>query len=125
MPTPSAQLTAAFYDYKQVYRDKIDCASNAAAGNTIVAAVTGKRICVLACKPQAAADVDITWYSGAADTGTKKGGTETCKAGGGYTLPAPPDPAHFWLETEAGEALTLLLSAAVQVSGPIVYFLRP
>ena len=105
-----------------VKRAKINCASNAAAGNTVIAAVTGKKLCVLGLTMIAAAAVTVTWYSGPANTGTALSGGIPLGANGGYVNDPPADPADHPLETVAGAALTLLLSAAVQVSGYLTYY---
>jgi hypothetical protein len=103
-------------------RAKIDCASADVAGNEIVPAVPGKNICVLALCLMAADGVEATFYSGPADTGTALSGPMSLAANGGFVNPAPADPSFHWLETQPGQSLTLLLSAAVQVSGWLVYY---
>ena len=105
-----------------VKRAKISAASNAAAGNTLIAAVAGKRIHVLSAFVMAAGDVTATFYTDAADEGTALTGALSLGANGGFAWPNPPHPALAPIRTDAGEALTMLLSAAVQVSGWITYF---
>jgi hypothetical protein len=102
-------------------RAAVNAASSAAVGNTLVAAVPGKRICVLAACLIAAGDVSATFFSGAADTGTALTGPLTLSASGGFVINAPADPAMAWMVTEPGEALTLGLSADVAVGGWLVY----
>jgi len=106
----------------EIKRAKINAASNAAAGNTLVPAVASKKLCVLGVCLIAAGAVNATFYSGPADTGTAISAALALAANGGFVLPVPGDREQYWFATNAGEALTLLLSAAVQCSGWIVYF---
>lgn len=103
-------------------RVKIDASSDATAGNTIIPAVTGKRICVLAMCLMAADSANATFYSGPGDTGTAVSGPMSLSANGGFVIQAPSDPAMHWLETVEGQAMTLKLSTPVQVSGWLVYY---
>ena len=102
-------------------RAKVDCASAAAAGNEIVAAVEGKIIHVLAVVLMAGGGVEGTLFSGPADTGKALTGPMPLADSSGFSCGAAAAPALAWLATEVGEALTLKLSDAVQVSGFIVY----
>jgi hypothetical protein len=97
---------------------KFAAISASASGNsTAVAAVVGKKIRVLSYRFQAGADVDVKFrdntagvdLTGAMSTGTKGGG------GGSAFSPV----GHF--ETAAGNALSINLSGAVQVSGHLTY----
>ena len=106
----------------EVKRAKIDCASDAAAGTELVAAVAGKRICVLAACFMAATAVNATFYSGTADTGAALTGPMPLGDTGGFVCNPPAAPAMAWLATEVGESLTLKLDAANQVSGFLVYY---
>ena len=103
-------------------RAKIDCASDAAAGNELVAAVVGKKICVMAACFMAATAVNATFYSGAADTGTALTGPMPLGDTGGFVCSPPAAAGMAWLATEVGQPLTLKLDAANQVSGFLVYF---
>ena len=103
-------------------RVKIDAASDAAAGNTLVAAVVDKRICVLGICLIAADAVEATFYSGPADTGAALSGPLSLAANGGFIVNSPADPAMHCLATEPNQSLTLKLSAAVQCSGWLVYY---
>ena len=103
-------------------RVKIDANSAAAAGNELVAAVSGKKICVLGICLIAAEAVNVTFYSDAADTGTAISGAMPLSESGGFVLPAPVHSELHWFETVAGESLTMLLNAAVQCSGWLVYY---
>lgn len=106
----------------EIKRVGINASSNAAAGNQLLAGVSGKRLCALGVCLMAAAAVNATFYSGPANAGTALGGPMPLGANGGFVLPVPPDRSHYWFATNAGEALTLHLSAAVQCSGWIVYY---
>ena len=105
-----------------VKRAKIDASSADAAGNELIAAVAGKRVCVLGLCLMAAEAVAATFFSGPADTGTALSGPMPLGERGGFINPSPADPVMHWLETVAGEELSLLLSVAVQVSGWVVYY---
>ncbi len=90
--------------------------NTAGSGDTvIVAAVTGKRIRVINYVLTAAGVVSVTFRSGT----TALTGAMPLAANGGISV-AGAQPG-FWLQTAAGEALNLSLSAAVQVSGHITY----
>lgn len=106
----------------EIKRLGINASGGAAAGNQLLAAVSGKKLCVLAVCLMAADAVNARFYSGLADTGTALGGPMPLGANGGFVLPAPPDRSHYWLATSPGQDLTLHLSAAVQCSGWIVYY---
>lgn len=84
--------------------------------NTIVAAVTGKKIRVLAVFLVAAAAVTIRFESGAG--GTALTGQMVLAANGGFTLPFNPEG---WFETAAAALLNLELSAAASVDGALAY----
>ncbi len=90
--------------------------------NEIVAAVTGKRIKVLAYTVIAAGDVSITWRS--ASTAIS-GAMSIAQNGGAAPAAGASGPLGFvpLLQTESGEALNLNLSSAVQVSGHLTYVL--
>jgi hypothetical protein len=93
--------------------------SAAASGdNTILVAVTGKRLCVLGIFLMAAGAVNATVKSNT----TALSGAIPLAANGGFVVPPPANPEMDWLETNAGEALVLTLSGAVQVSGFITYY---
>ena len=106
----------------EIKRVAVNASSNAAAGNTLIAAVAGKRIAVLAACLIAAGDVVATFYSDPANTGTALSGGLALSANGGFVINAPTDPGMAWLMTEPGEALTLHLASAVSVGGWLVYF---
>lgn len=92
----------------------IDAASS--GDNTIVAAVTGKKIRVHAVFLVAAGAVNVRFESGA--SGTALTGQMNCAANGGFVLPYNP---VGWFETAAATLLNLELSGATSVDGCIVY----
>jgi hypothetical protein len=91
---------------------KIDAASS--GSNTIIAAVTGKKIRVLSYDLVCASAVAVTWRSNA----TALSGAKSFAANGGQVKNLS-ELGH--LETVAGEALNLNLGTAVQVSGELTY----
>ena len=93
---------------------KIDAASS--GNNTIVAAVVGKKIRVIAADLVCVTAVTVAWQSGAG--GTALSGTMSFGANGGYVLGYNP---AGWFETAAQELLNMSLGGAVQVSGTITY----
>lgn len=105
-------------------RAVINCNSNAAAGNELIAAVTGKKICVLSMTLVAAGAVTATFYSDAANAAGPIAirGPMALAANVGLRESAPATPECHEIETRAGKSLVLLLSAAVQVGGSILYY---
>lgn len=104
----------------EIRRNAISVASN--GNNVIVPAAQGQAIKVLACLLMANADVNVKFTNGANGanlTGALPMGTK----GNGFILPPAP-PGQHWLETSQSTALVLHLSAAVQVSGLIVYYVE-
>jgi len=83
--------------------------------NTLVAAVTAKKILVLNTQIICADIVSVTFKSGASTSLT---GAMSFAAKGGMVLPFVAS-GHF--VTAAGEALVMGLSSAVQVSGSLAY----
>lgn len=92
----------------------IDAASN--GDNTILAAVTSKKIRVLACMLVAAGTVNVRFESGAG--GTALTGQMNLVVNTGFVLPYNP---VGWFETASNTLLNLELSAAVSVDGCITY----
>lgn len=84
--------------------------------NTVVAAVTGKKIRVLALFLVAAGAVTARFESGAG--GTALTGQMVLAANGVLTLPFNPEG---WFETAAAALLNLELSAAVSVDGAVTF----
>jgi len=95
--------------------------SGATSGNnTLVAAVSGKKIKVLGLALVAAAAVDVRLESGAG--GTALTGVMSLTAGNLQWVLPPVEPGYAWVETVAGALLNMELGGAVQVSGCIVYY---
>ncbi|MGE4163874.1 MAG: hypothetical protein AB7G23_19270 [Vicinamibacterales bacterium] len=91
-------------------------AAAASGNNTLVAAVTGKRIRVLGFVLVGAGAVTAKFQSGAG--GTDLTGAMTMAAASVVAVP-PNEPGCF--ETAVGALLNLNLSAAVSVAGLLVY----
>lgn len=87
--------------------------------NTIVAAVTGKKIRVLGYVLVAGGAVNARFESDA--DGTALTGVMTLAAAGDVIAPGYNPSGHF--ETVAGELLNLELSGAVSVDGHLTYVL--
>lgn len=92
----------------------IDAASS--GDNTIVAAVTDKKIRVLAIFLVAAGTTTVRFESGA--SGTALTGQMSLVAQTGFSLPYCP---VGYFETAAGSLLNLELSAGVSVDGSVTY----
>lgn len=92
----------------------IDDASS--GDNTIIAAVSGKRICVLGYAFVTADAVTVRFESGAG--GTALTGQMQFAANGGISVP-PASDCHF--ATAAGALLNLELGSAVSVDGHLKY----
>lgn len=91
---------------------------NTDAANELVEAVTSRKIRVLAIALMVAGAVNVTLQD---DTGTPVvliGLLPFAAAGDTFILPYNP---CGWCETSSGQALDLLLSAAVAVTGCLVY----
>jgi len=84
--------------------------------NTLIAAVSSKKIRVLACSLIAADATTIRFEDGAG--GTALSGQMQVAANGGFVLPYSE---VGWFETTAGTLLNLELSAANSVDGVLVY----
>jgi hypothetical protein len=90
--------------------------ASSSGATTIVAAVTSKKIRVVALKLIANAAVNAKWQSHV--TPTDKTGLSYLAANGGEVLPYNP---VGWFETVSGEALDINLSGAVAVGGHLTY----
>lgn len=101
----------------------ISASSN--GNNTVVAAVTGKRIRVLGYVLSFSGTVNAKWNDGVNDLSGLLYGL----AGGSVVAPAVPPVVGAqpgWLTTSAqGAALILVLSAGVAVGGHVLYDLVP
>lgn len=93
---------------------EIDAATS--GDNTILAAVTSKKIRVVSLYLVASAAVNVRFESGA--SGTALSGQMNLAANGGFVLPYNP---VGWFETASGVLLNLELSAAVSVDGGFTY----
>jgi hypothetical protein len=92
----------------------VDAASS--GNNTLVSAVTAKKLRVLAFFGMAAGTVTVRLESGA--DGTALTGQMQLTAQTGFVLPFNP---LGWCETAAGSLLNLELSGAISVDGCLVY----
>jgi len=105
----------------EVKRAVINEDSDAPVGNSIVAGVPEKRVCVLGLCLLAEEAVDVTFYSGTPLSGTALTGALPLSDRGGFVLPVVPDPSMAWMRTEPGDSLRLELSAGWRVSGWLLY----
>jgi hypothetical protein len=94
---------------------KISCSSSGA--NIVIAAVTSKKIRVLALKITASAAVNVKWQSHTTPTDLS-GLSYFAAAGDGEVLPFNP---VGWFESLSGESLDANLSGAIAVGGHITY----
>lgn len=103
--------------HEKVSDVKFALISGAASDNTLVPAVSGKKIRVLSYALIAASAVNVTFESGTtvALTGAMPFG------GNGGIAPSPGPFGHF--ETATGALLNLKLSDTIQVSGHLSYHL--
>jgi hypothetical protein len=123
MNTVIAQdLTGYVYDQSNVLQVKYAIINAASSGNnTLVAAVTGKKIRVISMFLTTDAAVTATIQSGAGGTalvGALSLGDSTGTNAPGFVL---GENTHGWFQTAAGALLNLNLSGAVQVSGCLSY----
>ncbi len=95
-----------------------DINDGSSGDNTIIAAVSGKRIAVLGILLVAVGTVNMEWWDGAA--GTKITGDVNAQAREGYVLPVG-SPTSFWWIGTTNTALVLNLSAAIAVDGLVTY----
>ena len=94
---------------------KFAALSETATGE-VIAAVTSKKIRVLAIVAVANVDGTFAFRDGAA--GANLTGVMTVRQGGGFVLPFNP---VGWFETTSGTRLDVVLSVVTQLSGSIVY----
>jgi hypothetical protein len=90
--------------------------ASSSGNNTIVAAVTDKRIRVLSAFLVAAGAVTAKFQSGA--SGTDLTGAASLSANGGYVLPFNEGG---WFQTDPGTLLNLSLGGAQSVAGSVSY----
>ena len=86
--------------------------------NTIVAAVSGKRIRVLGYVLNVNAAGTVQWKSGAS---TALSGAMELVDGGGVSAPMIGIPGRFWFQTASGEALVLATATGVDGLGHVAY----
>lgn len=111
MATGALKNNSVTYEVKYAV---IDAATS--GDNTLVAAVAGKKIRVLAVLIVAAGSVTTRFESGA--SGTALTGQMSLTTNSGYVLPFNEGG---WFETEAATLLNLELSAAISVDGCLTY----
>jgi hypothetical protein len=112
-PLPVEQATS-----QTIKRAVINASSS--GDNTVVAAVASKKIKVIGALLVASGDVDVRFEDGAG--GSALTGVMSLAAdGNGFVLPQA-FPGFHWFETSVNTLLNLELSAAVQVSGCLVYY---
>lgn len=85
--------------------------------NTVVAAVTGKRIRVFGYTLSSNGTVNAQWKSGAS---TNISSLKYMLAGTQVQAPTCPD-GSYWFHTARGDALVLNLSAAISVGVDVIY----
>ncbi len=108
---------SAAFDHGRQVVPKFAAISGASSGdNTLVAAVTGKKILVLSLYLIAAGAVAVRFESGAG--GTALSGVMSIAANGGLVLGYNP---VGYFKTESGALLNMELGGAVQVSGGLTY----
>ncbi len=90
----------------------------ASGDNTLVAAVSGKRIRVLSLFLVASGAVTVAFESGA--SGTALTGDMNVGANGNVTMPFNPEG---WFQTVAGALLNMELGGATSVDGCLTYVL--
>jgi hypothetical protein len=97
-------------------RKSVAISCSGSGNNTVVAAIEGRQIRVLALSLSASAAVNAKFQSGA--SGTDKTGLYYLAANGGIVLPYNK---LGWFETAANALLNLNLSGAIPVGGCITY----
>jgi hypothetical protein len=86
--------------------------------NTVVAAVSGKKIRVVGYVLNVNAAGTVQWKSGAS---TALSGAMELVDGGGVSAPMVTGPGRFWFQTASGEALVLATAAGVDGLGHVAY----
>ncbi len=89
---------------------------NSSGDNTLVAAVSGKKILVLGCVIVAAGAVNVRFEDGAGATALT--GVINLTTNSGFTLPLG---LPGWFKTSTNTLLNLELSGATAVAGTLVY----
>lgn len=113
----SSDETSTIYNGTTAITPKFAVLDAASSGdNTLIAAVTSKKIRVLSLFLVSAGAVNVRFESGA--SGTALTGQMNLVANTGFVLPYNP---LGWFETASNTLLNLELSAAISVDGSIVY----
>ena len=107
-------MTATMVPVRNVKHAKIDAASS--GNNTLVAAVSGKRILVVSLYYLAAGTVNVRFESGADGTALTGQAEHTAQTGA-----VLPYNEYGWFVTAKNELLNLELSAAISVDGALSY----
>lgn len=117
MPVQAVLDTAAIANAGSLLTPKFAIIDAATSGdNTLVSAVTSKKIRVVALYLVAAGSVNVRFESGAG--GTALSGQMNLVANTGFVLPFNP---VGWFETAVTTLLNIELSAAISVDGTLVY----
>lgn len=117
LPVKASAETGAIYNGNTALVPKFAAiAASTSGNNTLVNAVTSKKIRVLALWLNANGSVNAKLQTGAG--GTDLTGLLYCVANSGMVLPFNP---AGWCETAAGALLNLNLSAAIAVGGSLLY----
>ncbi len=101
-------------DLKKYQVNRVDIAATASGDNTLVSAVAGKKIRVLSLDFLTNSPVSIAWKSGSNIL-------REARDFGQYGGLAIDYGRYYFTETNAGEALIMNLSAAVEVRGQLFY----
>lgn len=115
--TTGQRIDAVFNDQTALVPKFAVISCSTLGNNTIVAAVTSKKIRVLGYNLMGNGAVNVKFQSGASG-GDITGLKYIAGAGGGICAPYNP---VGWFETTAGVLLNLNLSAAIAVGGELVY----
>lgn len=99
---------------------KAAIAATTSGDNTLVSAVTGRKIRVTSCLLVASDDVTVRFESGA--SGTALTGQMVLSPSSGFSLPYNP---NGWFETAASTLLNLELSGTIPVAGSLTYVEAP
>lgn len=102
-------------------------AASSSGDNTIVAAVTNKRIVVVGYVLIATGTVTVKWYNGASSGSLNLSGGMQLTAQAGAVAPLAPQSEFGqggWFQTSIGSALILNLSGATEIDGHLAYYLQ-
>ena len=97
-------------------KDRAESNTNYAQGG--IAAVTSKKIRILAYTFIASGTVNVKFQSDGGGTPVDKSGLKYCVANVGIVAPFSP---VGWLESDVGKSLDLNLSAAIAIGGEMTY----